>query len=181
MGVCPDKMEWETKAKDTCPNPDEYHCMYDTECNLVEDCRPKQTNNEIALYFIGNDTIFNTKIVPVMSSNNPDYHKLQQVTFCKRKSTPSNNGWKTCCITSVALCIFTIALSVFIYCIIFRRRSKELKKENNDFEEKTFQLKNMNGEKNNTQSRFAQESSPVGQTVQCLVEEDVKSSEDLWG
>ncbi|CAC5396860.1 unnamed protein product [Mytilus coruscus] len=225
VDVCPDKQTWGTKATDMCPNPDEYHCMFDTECNLVEDCRSKQTNNEIKLYFI--EKKFNIKTVPVMSSNDPDYHKLQQATFCKSASnisksapcdtTVSNNtidqnsdntnvtndeGWEACCISFITLFFITVALVSIIPFIIYRRtqsqkrkeRTEEgnslieknnelervkkencdvkeqllqLKEEKNNIEEQLYvlQLKHVNGEQNNIQNRFTQESSPVGQTV----------------
>ncbi|CAC5396858.1 unnamed protein product [Mytilus coruscus] len=234
VDVCPDKQAWGTNAKDMCPNPDEYHCMFDTECNLVEDCRPKQTNNEIKLYFIEkNIANFYLRTVPAMSSNNPDYHILQQATFCKSasnisKSTScdynnntsvSNNtieqnsgstveGLKACCISFVILFVTSVALASIIPCIIYKikrfkksdERNEEtnslikinneldrVKKENCDVKQQlsqlkedkhnieeqlhVLQLKYMNGEQNNTQSRFAQESSSVGQTVPVSFQE----------
>lgn len=171
MLVCPDKQTWESKTKYMCQNPDEeYHCMFDTECKLVEDCRQKQSNSEIGLYFINqNITNFEIKTVPVMSSNDPDYHKLQQATFCKNasnvsKSTPgdyhnntsvSNNtidqntdssgkGWEECCKSFVPLFIISAALAFIIPFIIYRKirykQHKERSEEGNSLIEKNNEL-----------------------------------------
>lgn len=235
VDVCPDKQAWGTNEKDKCQNPDEeYHCMFDTECNLVEDCRQKQSNNEITLYFIEqNITIFNKKNVPVMSSNDPDYHKLQQITLCKsarnvNKSTPddyhnntsvsnptiykntdtTDEGLEACCISFATLFTLSAVIAIITPFIIYKiKRSQNiverniegnllmeknnelnrLKKENSNVKEQlsqlkeeknniegqlhVLQLKYMNGEQHYTQSRIAQESSSVGQTVPVSFQE----------
>lgn len=113
---CPDEKTWAIKAKIVCPfKPDEYHCMYDIGCSLVEDCRPWQTNDRINIYFEQNSTQFKIKEVPVMSTNDPYYNTLQQATFCNSNTNhvenSSSSGYKICCITeSVILGVLIIAV-----------------------------------------------------------------------
>ncbi|XP_052088421.1 uncharacterized protein LOC127725470 [Mytilus californianus] len=199
VDVCPDKQTWKTKANDVCPNLDEeYHCMFDTECNLVEDCRRKQTNNHITLYFFEqNISNFKIKTVPVMSSNDPDYHKLQQATFCKSasnisKSTPcdynnntsvSNNtidqnsdttdeGWEACCISFVTLFIISVALAIIIPFIIFKiirfKKSDERNEEGNS-----------SIEINNESDRVKKENCDVKEQLLQLKEEKHNIEEQL--
>ncbi|VDI61840.1 Hypothetical predicted protein [Mytilus galloprovincialis] len=119
--VCPDDNTWSNRAKTFCSlNPHEYHCVYNTSCQLIEDCRPSQTNDRIRLYFIERNTeAFIIKTVPVMSTNNSNYHKLQYITLCESNmshvpnSSPTrkNDSYKICCIAeSVILGLLVIGV-----------------------------------------------------------------------
>ncbi|XP_063402343.1 uncharacterized protein LOC134686601 [Mytilus trossulus] len=208
--VCPDDNTWSNRAKTFCSlNPHEYHCVYNTSCQLIEDCRPSQTNDRIRLYFSERNTeTFYIKTVPVMSTNNSNYHKLQYITLCEsnmshiQNSSPTrkNDSYKICCIAeSVILGLLVIGV-VWKYrqlryqeseassqltakdCEIARIKREncdnkeqidQLKEEKNHIVEQLVRLKDTNGEKPGVKNRFAQESSPVGQTFGDFRETDI--------
>ncbi|XP_052088319.1 uncharacterized protein LOC127725426 [Mytilus californianus] len=162
--VCPDDKAWSNRAKTFCSStPRDYHCIYDIECQLIEDCRPSQTNDRITLYFVEQNTeLFNIKTVPVMSTNSSNYHKLQYITLCRsnlnhvQNSSPSrkNDSYKICCIAESVILGLLVIGAIWKYRQMQYQESEasrkliekdceieRLKRENCDFKEQLDQLK----------------------------------------
>ncbi|CAG2220167.1 unnamed protein product [Mytilus edulis] len=155
----------ETRAKIVCPiNATEYHCMYDTECQLVED------------------------YVPVIQTNNPDYHKLQEATKCKTNGNNSSsvgdsvcNGdtshTEICCVLGVVSSLVLPGIIIYM-CVYFEPQKEayrpliEKDKEIERLNEEVFNLKVLLKEKDDEQNlimdRLKQESSKVGKTMPVL-------------
>lgn len=85
---CPlTEAEWKNRSIELCESePPKYHCMYNSDCQLVEFCAEKKYNN-FGIYLINSGQEFLIKNKNEMFSNSKDYWIIQDILYCKKRRT----------------------------------------------------------------------------------------------
>ena len=84
---CPlTKDGWNERGHEYCKSqPEDYHCMYNTSCKLVEFCRKEKYNNFQIYLSISGLQFFKEKRNE-MFTNSMNYWKMQDILYCKNRT-----------------------------------------------------------------------------------------------
>ena len=104
---CPTETERKSRSTEFCEyQPQNYHCIYNRDCQLVEFCAEAKYNN-FEIYLKDSGQTFLTERQNKMYTNSMEYSIIQYNIYCKPK-IPSTTEKSAKCITEQPTCSTTV-------------------------------------------------------------------------